>query len=67
MINRYYFIDENLKIGFKISLEGHNINHTNFLLNDIPNFPLTSNLNQNIKIKFKKQRNLDGFLTKLTQ
>ena len=29
MISPYYFIDEILKIGFKINLESHNINHTN--------------------------------------
>ena len=39
MINPYYFIDENLKIGFKINLESHNVNHANSLLNIIPNFP----------------------------
>ena len=39
MINPYYFIDENLKIGFKIILESHNINHANCLINFIPNFP----------------------------
>ena len=39
MINPYYFIDENLKIGFKINLESYNINHANSLLNMIPNFP----------------------------
>ena len=39
MINPYYLIDENLKIGFKINLERHNINHANSLLNIIPNFP----------------------------
>ena len=39
MINPYYFIDENLTIGFKINLESHNINHANSLLNIIPNFP----------------------------
>ena len=39
MINPYYFIDENLKIGFKTNLESHNINHANFLLNIEPNFP----------------------------
>ena len=39
MINPYYFIDENLKIGFKISLENHNVNHANSLLKNIPNFP----------------------------
>ena len=39
MINPYYFIDENLKIGFKINLESHNISHANSLSNIIPNFP----------------------------
>ena len=39
MINPYYFIDENLKIGFKINLESHNNNHSNSLLNIEPNFP----------------------------
>ena len=39
MINPYYFIDEILKIGFKINLESHNINHVNSLLNFVPNFP----------------------------
>ena len=39
MINPYYFIDENLKIGFKINLESHNISHANSILNITPNFP----------------------------
>ena len=39
MINPSYFIDENLKIGFKVNLESHNFNHANSLLNIIPNFP----------------------------
>ena len=39
MINPYYFIDENLKIGFKINLESHKVNHVNSLLNMIPKFP----------------------------
>ena len=39
MINPYYFIDENLKIGFKNNLESHNISHANSLLKIIPNFP----------------------------
>ena len=39
MINPYYFIDENLNIGFKVTLESHNINHANSLLNNFPNFP----------------------------
>ena len=38
MINSYYFIDENLKIGFQINLKSHNINHANSLLNIEPNF-----------------------------
>ena len=37
-INPYYFIDENLIIGFKINLESHNINHAISLLNIEPNF-----------------------------
>ena len=39
MINLYYFIDENSKIGFKTNLESHNINHANSLLNIEPKFP----------------------------
>ena len=39
MINPYYFIDENLKIGFKTNLESHIMNHANSLLNIEPNFP----------------------------
>ena len=39
MINLYYFIDEKLKIGFKINLESHNFNHANSLLKIQPNFP----------------------------
>ena len=32
MINAYYFIDKNLKTGFKINLESHNISHANSIL-----------------------------------
>ena len=39
IINPYYFIDENLKNGFKIYLESHNISHANSILNITPNFP----------------------------
>ena len=39
MINAFYFIDENFKIGFKNILESHNINHANSLLDIEPNFP----------------------------
>ena len=39
MINPYYFIDENLKNGFKINLESHNISHAISILTTTPNFP----------------------------
>ena len=39
MLNPYYFIDENLKNGFKINLESHNISHANSILTITPNFP----------------------------
>ena len=38
MINPYYFIDKNLKIGFKINLESHNFSHANSILSITPNF-----------------------------
>ena len=38
MINPYYFVDENLKKDFKISLESHNISHANSILTITPNF-----------------------------
>ena len=39
MINPYYFIDENLKNGFKINLESHNYSHANSILTVTPKFP----------------------------
>ena len=39
LINPYYFIDENLKIGFKINPESHNFSHANSILTIRPNFP----------------------------
>ena len=39
MINPYYFIDENLKNGFKINLESHNISHAISILTITPKFP----------------------------
>ena len=39
MINPYYFIDENLKNGFKINLESHNFSHANFILTITPYHP----------------------------
>ena len=39
MISLYYFVDENLKNGFKINLESHNISHANSILTITPNFP----------------------------
>ena len=38
MINPYYFIDQNLKIGFKISLESHNNSQAISILTITPNF-----------------------------
>ena len=38
MINPYYFIDKNLKIGFKIILENHNFCHANSILSILPKF-----------------------------
>ena len=39
MINPYYFIDETLKVGFKINLDSHNLHHTSSKLTIIPNHP----------------------------
>ena len=39
MINPYYFIDENLKNSFKITLESHIIDRANSILTITPNFP----------------------------
>ena len=39
MIIPYFFIDENLRMGFEVNLENHNINHAISLLNIEPNFP----------------------------
>ena len=39
MINPYYFTDRNLKVGFKINLDSHHINHDNSKLIIIPNHP----------------------------
>ena len=39
MINPYYFTDRNLKVGFKINIDTHHINHVNSKLTISPNFP----------------------------
>ena len=39
MNNPYYFIDKNLKIGFRINLESHNFSHANSILIITPKFP----------------------------
>ena len=39
MNNPYYFIDKNLKIGFKNNLESHNFSHAISILSITPNFP----------------------------
>ena len=38
MLNPYYFTDRNLKVGFKIDLDSHHINHTNSELTITPNY-----------------------------
>ena len=39
MINPYHFTDEKLKIGFKINLDSHTVNHTKSLLTIEHHFP----------------------------
>ena len=39
MNNPYYFTDRNLRVGFKINLESHHINHANSKLTITPNYP----------------------------
>ena len=39
MNNPYYYIDENLKIGFKSNLESHNNSHANSILTITRNLP----------------------------
>ena len=39
MINPDYFTDRNLKVGLKINLDEHHINHANSQLTIIPNYP----------------------------
>ena len=39
MNNPYYFTDRNLKVGFKINLDSHHINHANSKLTIIPYHP----------------------------
>ena len=39
MLNPYYFTDRNLKVGFKINLDSHNLHHTNSKLTITPNHP----------------------------
>ena len=39
MINPYYFTDRNLKVGFKINLDSHHINHAKSKLTIIPKYP----------------------------
>ena len=39
MIIPYYFTDRNLRVGFKINLDSHHINHANSKLTITPNYP----------------------------
>ena len=38
-INPYYFTDRNLRVGFRIILDSHHINHANSKLTIVPNYP----------------------------
>ena len=38
MLNPYYFTDRNLKVGFNINLDSHNVNHANSKVTITPNF-----------------------------
>ena len=39
MINPYYFTDRNLRVGFKINLDKHNLHHTSSKLTITANHP----------------------------
>ena len=39
MINPYYFTDRNLRGGFKINLDSHNLHHSNSKITITPNHP----------------------------
>ena len=39
MLNPNYFTDNNLRVGFKINLDSHHINHLNSKLTITPNHP----------------------------
>ena len=39
MLNLFYFTDRHLKVGFKIVLDSHHINHANSKLTNTPNYP----------------------------
>ena len=39
MLNPYCFTERNLKVRFKVNLNSHHINHANFKLIIIPNYP----------------------------
>ena len=39
MINPYYFTDRNLKVGFKINLDSHNLHHANSKITITPYHP----------------------------
>ena len=39
MLNPYYFSDRNMKVGFKINLDSHHLNHAISILTITPNYP----------------------------
>ena len=39
MLNPYYLTDRNLRVGFKVNLDSHHINHANSKLTITSNYP----------------------------
>ena len=39
MLNTYYFTNRTLQVGFEINLDSHHINHSNFKLTILANYP----------------------------
>ena len=65
MINLYYFTDRNLKVGFKINLDSHHINHANFKLTITPTYIHPCNNSHPIRVSNYKpyfnELNFNGF------
>ena len=56
MINPFYFTDRKLKVGFRINLDSHHINHAKSNLTITPNY-----LEFGIKVRYIK-KNYERFI-----